>query len=226
MVDASDASGDPDVLSLDAANDVCVGATFCDTFDTLPFGATWTSSEIVGGATLTLADGGLSAPFGARLFMPARTATTTRIAELRTNLSPGSQVSCTVDLRVDESPATGDTAAMTIRATSPGITQGDMFVTLTQGGTLFYESFFFVDGGSSKANRPLPMLPVGTWSQLTLKTDYTTVTVTINGAVASSMPLLVSQKPTSLVVGLGERGDSELGQTSVLFDNYRCVVTP
>lgn len=226
VVDASDASAAPDALPLDAAKDPCVGATFCDTFDTLPFGATWTESEIVGGATLTLTDGGLSAPFGARLFMPARTGTTSRVAELRTKLSPGSQVSCTVDLRIDENPAIGDTAVMTIRATNATVTQGDMFVTLTQGASLFYESFIFADGGSSKVNRALPMLPVGTWSQLTLKTDYTTVTVIINGVVAASKPLVVSQKPTSLVVGLGERGDSELGQTSVLFDNYRCVVTP
>jgi hypothetical protein len=235
-VDAGDAGADARVADGavgaddggDAGPFVCPANAFCDDFDTPPLGATWSSTTLNGAASMALFDGGSqSPPYSLQVALALQTPGPQRQAELEKNLpSPGSSVKCSVSVRIDTAPPTGDATLITIRPTSQEVKKHEMYVTFGASTGYNNEDFKFADGGGGSNNGMFPAFPAQRWFRLTFATDYATADVLVDGVKVSSMQLGPSFTPTSLQVGVGERYDSERGPSLVLFDDFECVVTP
>jgi hypothetical protein len=208
-------------------DDTCPEGGFCDDFDTPPLGATWTTTNVSGNATLYLDDAGsVSPPYALRMFLSLQSPGPERHAELIKTLTPGHGVQCRMNVFIDQAPPSGDATLITITPTNPELQQHDLFVTFNTTGMIRNQQWKFGDGGGDIDSQNMGPTPQGKWFRLGFVTDYTNATITIDGTMAFNGALAFASTPTKLQVAVGERYDTEKGPASVLFDDYQCVVTP
>lgn len=238
---ASDAGTAPDGPLLDSGVDATTDATidgaapcpsgwFCDDFDQGPLGATWSAVATLDG-TLTLETGGLSTPNFVRMDLLApKGASRHAYLEKTFTLAPTRAV-CSFAVRVPSRPATGDFQLLEIRDSATHL----VYVKVYVNGTELGEEATGADGGNADRFIHLTTanggIPDATWTTTTLDVDYGAKTVNLSvtplggkTATTSLGNLLVAPNAKSVVVSLGDTGDSDNPLFTAHLDDLRCHV--
>lgn len=200
-------------------------AAFCDDFDDGGFGAKWSKTTIVG-ATVTfgLEDAGVSPPNALLLDMALRTATTSRRGYLTRDVPFGS-ARCDFDMSIDEAGASTDDLGLF--AISVATTDSYELELKSGAGRLFvYETFKLVDAAVNEKKLDVAGRPLAGFHHVSFATDWTTLTITIDGALVQLGLRGGVTGATTMSYLLGETGDGDLSHFAVRYDNVACTPGP
>ncbi len=230
---ASATDGGADVSSLDAATDalaadggIVCDATFCDDFDDGPVGAKW-SRAIVNKGSIDLATKYTSAPSALRARFFGSDSTDDRYAMLERDLGTGTRVRCDFSMSVTARADRDVNDPFRIRTTAPGVSDYLLYLVLpAAGGIALADDIQYSDGGCACPQRltSFDSFPIGAWRRITIETDFTTATLSVDGAVVvtNTFGPIVPNGP--IVVGLGGRAFSSI-TSETLFDDFSCTIT-
>jgi hypothetical protein len=230
---ASGTDGGADGASLDALTDALTAdggtvcdATFCDDFDDGPVGAKW-SRSIVNQGAIDLSTKYTSAPSALRARFFGSQSTDDRYAMLERDLGTGTRVHCEFSMYVTARADKDVNDPFRIRTTAAGISDYLLYLVLpSTGGIALADDIHYADGGCACPQKfaTFDPFPVGAWRRITVETDFTTATLSVDGAVVvtSTFGPIVPDGP--IVVGLGGRAFSSI-TSDTLFDDFSCTIT-
>jgi len=201
-------------------------AAFCDDFDDGPFAAKWTKSTVVGASVvLGLGDAAVSPPSAMSLDMAVRTAVTSRRGYLTRDVPFATPTRCDFDMSIDDpGAATDDLGLFAISvATSDSY---ELELKSGAGRIFVYETYKLVDAAVNEKKLDVAGRPLAGFHHITFATDWTALTVAIDGA---AVPLALRggvTGATTMGYLLGETGDGDLSHFSVRYDNFECTPGP
>ena len=201
-------------------------ATFCDDFDDGPLGAKWTKTTLAGGGTLELATPARSLPNALRAQFHGVSSPQDRYAMLEQDLGLGKSVRCDFSIYVASRPNMDLDDVFRIRTRGPGVGDFLLYFAVSTGGGSLADDIAYPDGGCACPQKyvPFTQLPVSSWAHVTVETNFSTATVTVDGTmvVSDTFGPIVPNEP--IVVGLGGRAFSSI-TSDVLFDDFSCTIT-
>jgi hypothetical protein len=219
----------------DASTDAgfsCSGsaATLCDDFDTAPLGARWTDTRLVG-ATMVIDPSGpaLSAPGALAIALPENAAGAARAARLETTFASVSAVDCRFAVRVDSTSSMSDedVGVLELVVARPGFASVLLRLVIGRETIVLFQDGETTDGGAiSRANQLSPY-QVGSWARLRVQTDFSKLTLDVNGVSSAAVPVVLDGTPTGpMSMALGATYDTETPRWDLRFDDLECFVTP
>jgi hypothetical protein len=205
-------------------------ATLCDDFDTAPLGMRWTGTKLVG-ATMQIDQSGpaLSAPGALAIALPENGAGTPRAARLETTFASASALDCRFAVRVDStsSVADEDVGVLDLVVARPGFSSFLLRLAIAREAIVLFQDGDTADGGAISRTNVLSSYLVGSWARLRVQTDFSKLTLEVNGVSSAAIPVVLDGTPTgSMFMALGATHDSEKPRWGLRLDDLECFVTP
>jgi len=220
-----------DAPPLDAGD--CDGATFCDSFDdNAALGARWTAVSLQNTVPLYFADAAVSPPHSLEMDFLARDAGGYRRAQLKKDFSPFPKaISCTMQL-FDGTAVALPSEGFGIFTFAPTTNVNGYLieVKIKPGDKLRMEESTDTGATVATTSSTTPII-VGKWSTLTVQTDFTTASFTLDGitrsiTLANPGAATADGGSTNLTVSIGEDSDVDDEAFFDRFDDFSCTVTP
>lgn len=205
----------------DAGSDASCDVTFCDDFDTPPLGATWTSTDISGGAS-SLVDAGESAPFAFRAIVQggAFAGRSARLTKRFTNFT-----GATCSFAAKPLQRSGSAMLITFEGTAPEVQDWHVWIVATPSETRLGGGATFQDGGVSPYQAEFaPTLPTNAWSHLEITVGQSQATLKMEGQLVATFPYPATVSSSLVDMKLGVQAYETVTQ-EFLFDDLRCAVT-
>ena len=214
-------NGGEDGAAKDGGSGSSCDATFCDDFDTPPLGATWTSTDILGGAN-ALVDAGESAPFAFRAITEGGTFSG-RSARLTKRFTSFTGATCSFAAKPLQ--RSGSVMILAFEGTAPEVQDWSVWIAATPSETRLGGGALFKDGGVSPYLAEFaPVLPTNAWSHLEIDVGQSQATLKLEGQLVATFPYPATVSTSLIDMKFGVQA-YETAPQEFLFDDLRCVVS-
>jgi hypothetical protein len=226
--DATDATADTGTPSSSDSGDASTrdasdcDADICDDFDELPLGARWTATDVLSDASIFLTDAARSAPYALETTAFETDASNfSRGAQLYRRFVAPKKMSCTA--AVMPLAVTTDVDVIAFRGIDAFYNNYLLSLRLEPGFAVLVATYDFQAGGSMQPNTATTALPATSWSQVTLSTDFATLTLSLSGAKVAELALPSEPVPGIIDAQVGVFARHQ-GGADVRYDDVRCSV--
>lgn len=192
------------------------GASFCDDFDTPPFGAKWTGKVETGGTVVGDSKAMLAS-------MSSTTGETLRQAFLYKRFDMPKAMSCT--FAVHPVDLSGATEVFSFSVSAPGYKSFSLWLALRTASTELGVAAEREDGGTVYDTRGVPLVGAGKWTTITMATDFTKLALSEDGTVVKDEAFFPAVVPTRVDMQAGITFQYSTLSSSIRVDDVRCTVT-
>jgi hypothetical protein len=212
---SSTPSGDSGAVGDATVDSGACDATFCDDFDTPPFGASWTG-KVENGGTVVGDSNALLANMGVAGTEALRT------AFLYRRFAAPKKVSCTFALHPLDLSA--PTEVFSFNVLAPGYKSYSLWLSLRSGQTELGVAAEPMDGGTIYDTRGVTPVAVGKWTTITMATDFTKLTLSEDGVIVKDEAFFPAVVPVHVDTQLGITFQYSKATSKVRIDDVRCAV--